>query len=267
MDEPGPTLGCLAAGDADDARLAALARALDLPWVAHHGNADPAAFSHWLCFNNGRLCIVRNAPRAPAPTCVDFDAPALRHRLATSGRSQGIALAVGVKKLGAPFVLDATAGLGRDAFTLAALGCRVLLLERSPIVHALLEDGFRRGRASAGASAEILQRMELQRDDARARLRSVAAGEGERPDVVYLDPMFPPRGNSAKVKKDISVLQQLLGVDSDFDELLHLARRAAHHRVVVKRPGSETRRADPAPNFQVKGKASHFDVYLPMPQV
>ena len=63
MDELLPNrLGCLARGTADDARLAALARTLALPLVA---DGDSAAFSHWLRFDAGRLCEVRNAPRAP----------------------------------------------------------------------------------------------------------------------------------------------------------------------------------------------------------
>ena len=41
-------------------------------------------------------------------------------------------------------MLDATAGLGRDAFVLASLGCQVTLIERVPAVAALLENGIER---------------------------------------------------------------------------------------------------------------------------
>ena len=34
------------------------------------------------------------------------------------------------------------AGLGRDAFVLASVGCRVRMLERNPVVAALLDDGL-----------------------------------------------------------------------------------------------------------------------------
>jgi 16S rRNA (guanine1516-N2)-methyltransferase len=37
-------------------------------------------------------------------------------------------------------------GLGKDAFVLASLGCRVTLVERNPVVHALLRDGLDRLR-------------------------------------------------------------------------------------------------------------------------
>ena len=53
-----------------------------------------------------------------------------------------LAKAVGLKKGACPDVIDCTAGLGRDAFVLASLGCRVVMLERVTVVHALLNDGL-----------------------------------------------------------------------------------------------------------------------------
>jgi 16S rRNA (guanine1516-N2)-methyltransferase len=41
-------------------------------------------------------------------------------------------------------VIDGTAGLGKDAFVLAGLGCKVTLVERHPVVVALLADGLAR---------------------------------------------------------------------------------------------------------------------------
>ncbi|GHM54843.1 hypothetical protein ECZU51_35130 [Escherichia coli] len=54
-----------------------------------------------------------------------------------------MAKAVGIKGDYLPDVVDATAGLGRDAFVLASVGCRVRMLERNPVVAALLDDGPR----------------------------------------------------------------------------------------------------------------------------
>ena len=59
------------------------------------------------------------------------------------GKSQMIARAVGIKNGVSLNVLDATAGLGKDAFVLASLGCHVTLLEREPIIHVLLEDAIK----------------------------------------------------------------------------------------------------------------------------
>ncbi len=180
------------------------------------------------------------------------------------GKGQMIAKAVGVKGSLHPYVLDATAGLGKDAFVLASLGCRVTLLERSSIVHALLEDGLEQARKfGASEDAElvnILDRMELIGGDALDYMEAVLPEE--RPDVVYLDPMFPPRTKSAQVKKEMQVFHQLLGADKDADALLEPALKVARHRVVVKRPRIAPALSDSEPSHQLEGKRNRYDVYV-----
>ncbi|MGL4894422.1 MAG: class I SAM-dependent methyltransferase, partial [Shewanella sp.] len=57
---------------------------------------------------------------------VDFVTGAVAHRRKFGGgRGQSIAKAVGLKQGVTPKVVDGTAGLGRDAFVLASLGCTV----------------------------------------------------------------------------------------------------------------------------------------------
>ncbi|HAD42901.1 MAG TPA: 16S rRNA (guanine(1516)-N(2))-methyltransferase, partial [Plesiomonas shigelloides] len=74
--------------------------------------------------------------------CVDFVGGTMAHRRRFGGgRGEAVAKAVGIKKGYLPDVVDATAGLGRDAFVLASIGCRVRLLERHPVVAALLDGG------------------------------------------------------------------------------------------------------------------------------
>lgn len=205
----------------------------------------------------------REVPPAQA-TRVDFCDPALLYRLRTSGRRQGIGKAVGLDKTRDSIqVCDATAGLGRDALVLAHLGCRVTLVERSPWVHALLEDGLRRARACGDPLVRAaLERMQLVAGDARQLLEAGHLPGAEPPDVIYLDPMFPPRRKSARVKKDIGVLQQVLGPDTDLEELLALAFVVARRRVVVKRPPNQPDITGFSPDFCITGKAAHFAVYV-----
>jgi 16S rRNA (guanine1516-N2)-methyltransferase len=208
------------------------------------------------------LCL--HGKDGAAPTRVDFLDASLLYRLRTSGRRQGLGQALGLHKLPAPRVVDATAGLGRDALLMAHLGCEVLMLERSPVVHALLEDGLQ--RACVAAAPELLQqavaRLQLQHAEAREWLAAAAQDSALQPDIVYLDPMFPPRNKSARVKKDIALLHELLGAESDFASLLQAARAAARLRVVVKRPGGKPDAALPTPSFIVPGKTAHFEVYV-----
>ncbi len=196
---------------------------------------------------------------------VDFTAGTQHHRrLYGGGKGQLIAKAVGLSKGVKPQVLDCTAGLGRDAFVLAALGCKVTMLERHPIVHALLDDGLKRAINSQDIPLrDIVGRMPLHYVDALSYLQTL---ESRRFDVIVLDPMFPSRKKSALVKKDMQIFHQLLGSDCDSDELLTLALQRAGHRVVVKRPATAPalryKTSDqPPPMYSLKGKSSRYDIY------
>ncbi|MFZ5579156.1 MAG: class I SAM-dependent methyltransferase [Pseudomonadota bacterium] len=200
-----------------------------------------------------------DAPREQ-PLRVDFVEGALGYRQRQGFRKDELlAKAVGIKSGWRPKVFDATAGLGRDAFMLASLGCDVTLCERHPVVHALLEDGLRRA-ASAPELAPVLDRMHLLAFDALGYMDQWP--EDGMVDVIFLDPMFPERGKSALVKKPMRLFHALVGADEDADSLLDLALRHAGKRVVVKRPLHSGVLAGRAPQVVYKGKAVRFDVYL-----
>jgi 16S rRNA (guanine1516-N2)-methyltransferase len=246
----------------DKTASATVALALDLPAYTDF-EAIPENFSHILWAGAGGLALGPRREKPATATRVDFLDGTLQYRVRTSGKRQGLGKAVGLDKAAGIHVLDATAGLGRDAFVLAALGCEVSLMERSPLVHALLQDGFQRARRDGDAAVqEILDRMHLLHGDSRERFAAIARGEAPQPDVIYLDPMFPPRSKSASVKKDIALLHTLLGAEEDFAGLFAAALPCAKHRVVVKRPGSKHDPALPQPAFVVEGKAAHFEVYV-----
>lgn len=150
-------------------------------------------------------------------------------------------------------VVDATAGLGRDSVLIACMGYRVIALERSAPVAALLRDGVQRAVA-AGLLAE--GRIEARHADACAALPALAP----RPDVVYLDPMFPPkRKKSAAARKELRLLRALVGDDVDAVELL-AASLACAARVVVKRP-VHAPPLGPRPSATYGGKLVRYDVY------
>jgi 16S rRNA (guanine1516-N2)-methyltransferase len=194
----------------------------------------------------------------------DFYGPTVTYRRKQGGgKGQMIAKAVGVRGGVHPWVLDATAGLGGDAFVLASLGCRMTLLERVPAVRALLEDGMiqarRFGLAQDAGLVEVLDRMTLVEADSLNYLRQVSVAE--RPDVVYLDPMFPVRTKSAMVKKEMRVFHSLVGQDMDADGLLTAALSCARYRVVVKRPRTAPALVGPSPSYVLEGKSNRYDVY------
>ncbi len=190
---------------------------------------------------------------------VDFVAGKAAHRRKFGG-GEAIWRAIGRKGDYHPRVLDATAGLGRDSFVIASSGSEVQMLERHPVVAALLEDGLRRAQADP-VTAAIAARMQLCHRDALSGLGSDIT---PRPDVVYLDPMFPHRQKSAAVKKEMRIFQQLVGADPDADALLTQARRLALKRVVVKRPAGAPYLDQQTPSGSVTTKGLRFDLYAPL---
>lgn len=194
-----------------------------------------------------------------SPVVVDFQNQRLLYRQKFGGgRQQPIARALGLKKGISPFVVDATAGLGRDAFILASLGCRVHMVERNPVIHALLEDGLRRlARAEKNTSAGA-RTLDLSHSESCEWLLNAK----QAIDIVYLDPMYPHRSKSALVKKEMRILRKLVGDDLDVAALLETALRVAKQRVVVKRPKTAPPVGSIPPSHCVESKNTRFDVYL-----
>jgi len=190
---------------------------------------------------------------------VDFVTGAVAHRRKFGGgKGQSIAKAVGLNKGATPVVLDATAGLGRDGFVLASLGCKVILHERHPVVAALLYDGLQRAYNDSEIGLWMQQNMSLIFGSSHTLLAQCDS----MPDVVYLDPMFPHREKSALVKKEMRVFQELVGGDTDADDLFEFAYPLANKRVVVKRPDYAPFLNDKTPSMQIKTKKNRFDVYV-----
>jgi len=206
------------------------------------------------------LALQPIGPRAAGPVSVDFSAPALRHRR-RGGQNELLGRALGIGKLPRMRVLDATAGLARDAAVLADLGCEMLLAEREPLVAALLASGIAQG---AGAEdvwvRQLVVRMSLHAGDAR----TLPAQRLNGLDVIYLDPMFPERRKTAAVRKEMALLQQLLEPDPPMagEELLAWALAAPVARVVVKRPLRAPFLGDRQPSHSLRGKAVRFDVHV-----
>ncbi len=167
-----------------------------------------------------------------------------------------IAKAMGLKGSYKPRVLDCTAGLGQDAFVLAAQGSEVIMCERSSLIHALLEDGLARALKDPRL-AEIASRMTLHHQDALGHLQSLK----DMPDVIYLDPMYPESGKTAAKRKSMRFFRDLVGDDLDAEIALKKALSLEVKRVVVKRPLKAPPLANLKPQGTLKGKTTRFDIY------
>lgn len=239
-------------------RAVALAARLALP--LHDVAPIDSDYVAALQFYADRLQLQPADARQSGPIFVDFCGGANAYRM--QGGAELIVKAVRGRSKEMLRVLDATAGLGRDSFVLASRGLQVQMLERSPIVAALLDDGLERARHSGDARLEaIVSQMTLQATEAGAYLEGLQPAH--YPDVIYLDPMFPASDKSALVKKEMRLFQQLFhGAEDDCDTLLSLSRQRARLRVVVKRPRKSEPLANAKPDYALEGKSVRFDVYL-----
>ena len=151
-------------------------------------------------------------------------------------------------------VVDATGGLGNDAILLARMGFKVLMIERSPVMSALLEDGLSR----LASNADHLSIIHSYGD-----AKSILPLLDYSPDTIYLDPMYPlGRKQSVKVVRSLEVLREIAGDDLDTEELLEIALQCCQRRVVVKRPIYSERMFSDRLSMSLPGRLVRYDIYL-----
>ena len=214
---------------------------------------------HWSAYETENECVLR-----PVATelRVDFAKGSVAHRLRFGGgRGQGLAKAMGLRAGKTPMIVDATAGLGRDSFLLASLGAKVIMIERSEQMHALLADGMKRAASEGSVFREIIGRMTLVKGDAKDLLGEITG------EAILIDPMHPPRKSSALVKQELRQVREIVGTDDDAGDLVRLALQHATNRVVLKWPA----KADPIEGIrqcthQIRGKTTRYDVFMTRPE-
>lgn len=241
-------IAILSITDLSQLHLKQLSTQLNIPMT----DREDTHFDFFLLYNTNGLSLVSKSSDIVQ---VNFSSGKLNYRT-RSQQKELLAKACGITSTFKPTIIDATAGFGTDAFVLSSFGAHITLLERSDIVFALLQDGYDRGM-KAEKLEPILKNMQLVHADSIDYLNSLVT----KPDVIYLDPMFPERKKSALVKKEMRALQALLPEQNDTEKLFQAALKNTGKRVVVKRPRLAPLLSDQKPNFQLTGKSCRFDVY------
>jgi len=235
-----------------------LAKQLTLPIVSNKSHCKIILFLS----RKGLALCTPNEPELIGPVQVDFLTSTWNHRL-KQVRQERLIKAMGKKnKNKSPTrIIDATGGLGRDTFLLAAAGFRVQVFEQNPILAALLLDGLQRALRNP-STAEICHRITFTPGNSIAGLHSLE--KKETAEIVYLDPMFPKRNSTAKVKKELQMIQQVTGEDGEdnIEDLFAVSLQSATQRVVVKRPRKGTWLDEQHPAYSLTGKTIRFDIYF-----
>jgi len=216
---------------------------------------DHAPETLFLSWRDGALKLLDRDLLKKGGMAVEVEPRAGEQRSWPAPKQGALAQALGRKTAA---VVDATTGWGQDSLAIFRMGFQVTCIERSPVMAELLADGF-----SRLARLDWMQRLKLE----PPRLIAGNAIEeltrlDNRPDCIYLDPMFPPkRKKSALAKKAMTVLRDVLGDDEDRDALFAAAIKTAAKRVVVKSPDyAQPLGGKPDACFQ--GKLLRYDVYL-----
>lgn len=214
----------------------------------------PSDKDFYLSFVDAKLSLITPADHKLKPIHVDFLSGKTAYRLERPEHSATqLAKALGLHKHKNPSIIDATAGFGNDGLLMAALGAKVTLIERNPIMAALLFDGLKRAQAKFQA---ILDNIDFMHTDSLDYIKKHSA------DIIYLDPMYPERNKSALGKGSLRVLKEVVGDDLDAGDLLLASIKSASKRVVVKRPKAAPKLAELEPQMSMIGKSTRFDVYL-----
>lgn len=219
-----------------------------------------------------------------------------------------------------PIIFDLTAGWAQDTLLMIQgdTHSHVHMVERHPIVAELLQDALRRIQfiASQDISSftssisdedddtdtssilyarNIESRLFLHKMNAISFIHNVKKHQQsstsspslkpnmDKPDICYLDPMFPPRTKSSAVKKNMQILHGLLQPSTTIpiedstnihhhhrlleeQSLLENALSITKSHVVVKRPihaeplGGKS--YSTLPSYSLDGSINRFDIYL-----
>ena len=237
---------------------------IGLPIVTSSNNQKDlsSVADYCLSFSKQGIAFLSLSNNHGAIRC-DFVTGSHRHRrVHGGGNGQMIAKAVGVSGKFFPNVLDLTAGLGSDGFVLASLGCNLVMLERNPIVYQLLKNGLDRAKQASVDDSDlalIINRIKCHQLNSLDYLNTLTSEK--YPDVIYIDPMFPSRKKSARVKKEMQALHQIVGADEDASEILENALNKAIYRIVVKRPAHSDYLGMIKPSYSLEGKSTRYDIF------
>ena len=146
-------------------------------------------------------------------------------------------------------VLDCTAGWGLDSAIMARSGFQVLAFEQNLLLFEVIKQELQHNPSLP---------LEFRLGDSFEYLKTIS--EGERPDIIFIDPMFVEKSKGAKSEKSIQVLQNLVEPSLFTEEKLKLAIEKAKSHVVVK----QNKRAlgfAIRPSACFEGQSTRFDVY------
>ncbi|WP_348769426.1 class I SAM-dependent methyltransferase [Buchnera aphidicola] len=223
--------------------------------IRHNENASLS-----LIINNNTLELYNRSIFHKKTIKVDFLSKQNNYRcLKFKKKHEALYKALGIKKNYFPYVIDATAGFGKDAFLMSFWGCYVIMIERNPVIAALLKDGLQRAYKNKNIGNWLKKRLHLIFCDSFKMLDMPIL----KPDIIYLDPMYPLNKKKALPKKNMQILRNIIKNSDNYENLLNISRKFAKKRIIVKRPSYAKPLLENKVKFSINNKNNRFDIYLP----
>lgn len=177
-----------------------------------------------LTFKDNVLSILYSNQK---PICVDFSDPQVNRQFTKTSRKDMACKALGLKQ-NQKYLIDLTAGFGKDSFIVSKYFQRVTWVERNPVMYLLLEDGLRRLKESDFENAD---KFELYFGEADEFLRTLKSNQEP---TLYFDFMFSVK--KSKSNKEMFFLKNMTQNETSLqiDEYLNLALQIPPVRIALK---------------------------------
>ena len=152
-------------------------------------------------------------------------------------------------------IFDATAGSLIDTIIFLKLGHKVVACEQSKILIKLLNDGIERAREEYSFFKNLI----LINEDAANIIEL-----HQDSDIFYFDPMFNKTKRNLKRSGTLQKISNILShekLEDTSKDIFSYMQKSNYKKIIVKRP-IKSKPLDEKINYQVKGKAIRFDIYI-----
>ena len=160
--------------------------------------------------------------------------------------------AIGWQSTTQKHILDATGGLGHDAFILALLGQKITVIEKNIGLCILIEEALH-NLPNLPYFKDARHNISIINNDSRIFLPS-----SENFDVVYIDPMFNSK-KKLKRTKQMEFLDNYLG---EYDDPSVDFYESNFKRLVIKKELRAVASIKDCSAISFKGSSVRYDVYL-----
>lgn len=152
-------------------------------------------------------------------------------------------------------IYDLTAGLGRDSLLMALAGYDVVMVEKNKLIFQMLNHAYEK---LAREDNLLAKKINLVNEDNYHFVKNMSLNE----DILfYLDPMFSARVKTAKVKKEMQIMQQICEKTDNLEGLISLCLTKAP--LILKRPKFASDVINIEPHHIIFGNKINFIVFKP----